>query len=145
MVNYEFDKLDCEMKTIFLITIFLLLCRVLAAPEFRTMLIEEAKKYDPYKRILSAISFVESRHNDNAINWGELSYGRYQIRSIRLQDYFERSGIRFNLVDMLDSVKSERVIRYYATRIGFRNEDEIILSWNCRSKKYLALVKSHLK
>jgi hypothetical protein len=115
------------------------------APESKAFFIEQGKKIDPYKRILNAISFVESRHNDNAINWSELSFGRYQIREIRLQDYFERSGIRFNLVDMLDSVKSERVARYYATHIGFRNEDEIILSWNCRSKKYLALVKSHLK
>jgi hypothetical protein len=136
------------MKTTVLIILFLLLCRVLMAPESRAFFIEQGKKIDPYKRILNAISFVESRRNDNAINWSELSFGRYQIREIRLQDYFERTGIRFNLVDMLDSVKSERVIRYYSNIFGIYRTDEFIKSWNGsgpKTVKYLALVKSHLK
>ena len=133
------------MKHAILFLILLFVCKVLFAPEHRSALIEYGKKIDPYKRVIEAISWVESRRNDNSINWTEFAYGRYQIRQIRLTDYFQRTGIRYTLTDMLDSAKAERVIRYYAASFGPYNTDGFILDWNCRSREYLRKVKKAMR
>ena len=132
------------MKHAILFLILLFVCKVLFAPEHRSALIEYGKKIDPYKRVIEAISWVESRRNDNSINWTEFAYGRYQIRQIRLTDYFQRTGIRYTLTDMLDSAKAGNVIRYYASSFGPYNTEGFILDWNCGSREYLRKVKKQL-
>jgi len=119
-----------EMKAILLTVIFLLIFRAVLAPEARMLWAEAARKIDPYKRIMNAISFVESRHQDSVINWRELAYGRYQIRQVRLDDYLLRTGIRYELADMLDSAKAAKVFNYYAHQIGYRNPEKISREWN---------------
>ena len=118
------------MKQLFLILLFIMLCRLLLAPEARTFFIEKAKAIDPYKWITEAISWVESRHNDTIVNWHELAYGRYQIRKVRIDDYFNRTGIRYALNDMLDSAKAEKVFIFYARLSGWRNPEQIARKWN---------------
>ena len=141
------------MKAILLTVIFLLIFRAVLAPEFRAVYIDMAKKIDPYKRIMNAISFVESRHQDSVINSRELAYGRYQIRQVRLDDYFKRTQVRYELTDMLDSVKAAKVCRYYAVLEGWRNPERISRFWNGgkpngmkyrQTLKYWNLVKAKL-
>ena len=132
------------MKHAILFLILLFVCKVLFAPEHRAALVEYGKKIDPYKRVIESIAWVESRRNDNSINWTEFAYGRYQIRQIRLTDYFQRTGIRYTLTDMLDSAKAGNVIRYYASSFGPYNTEGFILDWNCRSREYLRKVKNQL-
>jgi citrate lyase beta subunit len=142
-----------EMKAILLTVIFLLIFRAVLAPEARMLWAEAAKKIDPYKRIMNAISFVESRHQDSVINWHELAYGRYQIRQVRLDDYYQRTGMRYELIDMLDSAKAAKVARYYAVMEGWRNPERVARCWNGgvengmryrQTLKYWNLVKVNL-
>jgi len=113
-----------------MILIFLFLCRILLAPEFRTLYIESAKRIDPYKKITDAIGWVESRHNTLAINPKEMAIGYFQIREVRLKDYYRRTGIYYTLSDMLDYDKAARVFRYYAELEGWRNPERIARCWN---------------
>jgi hypothetical protein len=125
------------------LTIFLLLLfsANMKAPEYPALIIAEGVRIDPYARLLYSVGMVESRNDDNAVNLLEQAYGRYQIRSIRLKDYYQRTGIRYTLAEMRDSVKSRKVIMYYIHSFGVYRQDKFILSWNCNSQKYLQKVK----
>jgi len=136
-----------DMKNALLIIALLLLCRVLFAPGNVAVFVEKGKAIRPYDRIIRAIGKVESGNRDSVINYSELSYGRYQCRQIRLDDYFNRTGVRYCLPDMLDSVKSRKVIEYYANLYGVYRSDEFIKSWNgsgVATIKYLAKVRESL-
>jgi hypothetical protein len=113
-----------------LISILILLTLRAFAPEAKRMLIEKAERIDPYKAITEGISWVESRHNSMIINYKEMAYGRWQIRQVRLDDYFRRTGIRYSLDEMLDDRKAQIVFRYYARLIGWREPEQIARKWN---------------
>jgi hypothetical protein len=121
------------MKVILLIT-FLLVSYKAFAPEFHWLPVPEPIKIDPYKSIKYAIGKVEVFANGYmdtlAINQTEQAYGYFQIRQIRIDDYYTRTGIRYTLRDMLDYKKAERVFQYYAAQIGFKNPGEIARRWN---------------
>ena len=123
------------MKHILLIITFLLLCRVLLAPESRAFFIERAEKINPYKKIIEAVGWVESRHDTLAINWDEYAYGFFQIRDIRVRDYNRRISANYTVNDMLNYRIAEKVFMYYATRIGWRNPEKIARDWNGSGKK----------
>jgi hypothetical protein len=141
------------MKQLILITIFLLLCKILLAPESRAVFIMQAKAINPYKRITEAIAWVETRNRSNMINFTELAYGKYQVRQVRLDDYHRRTGIRYTLTDMLDERKALKVFNYYANIIGWRDPERIARCWNGgmengmryrQTAEYWKLVKSNL-
>jgi hypothetical protein len=126
------------MLTLILLTINSLLF----APEINQVAIVQGERIEPYAKLLHAIGTVESQNNDNAVNRKEMAFGRYQIREIRLKDYYQRTGIHFTLDEMKDSVKAKRVLLYYC-RDPY-DLDEIPLNWNCRSRPYLMKVKREL-
>ena len=129
------------MKTLILVTVFLMLARVLLAPEARKFFVEKAEKIDPYKAILKAMATVESSNNTYAYNPTEQSTGLYQIRPIRLRDYNRRTGEHLKMNDMYNPAKAERVIRFYCHQYGPYRAKEFIKSWNCNSEKYYQKVK----
>jgi hypothetical protein len=131
------------MKTI--LFLFLLTVTLPAyCPAAHDLVILENKSIHPFEKTIFAIGMTESRNNDNAVNPSEMSYGRYQIRRIRLLDYYQRTGIRYSLPEMKDSVKARKVLNYYCSVFGPYRQDELILNWNCQSKEYLKKVKKHL-
>ena len=132
------------MRITISIFLFLLFSATMKAPTNTRLIIPAGVVIDPYVKLRYAVGMVESRNDDSAVNRLEMAHGRYQIRPIRLQDYFERTGIRYTLADMHDSVKAETVITYYIHSFGVYNQDKFILSWNCQSKEYLAKVKKYL-
>ena len=58
------------------------------------------------------------------------SYGIAQIRQARLDDYFERTGIRYSEKDMFDPVKSKEVFMYFACQFRPSNYRLIARDWN---------------
>jgi len=89
--------------------------------------ITESSRIDPYEAIWTAICEVES-NTTSVINTKEQAYGIAQIRQIRLDDYYNRTGIRYSLVDMLDSIKSREVFYYYANKN--KDTEQIVRRWN---------------
>lgn len=132
------------MKRMYAILIFISLFTICKAPEFRCGFIATNEPIKPYERLINAIGIVESGNDDNAVNRTENAWGRYQIRQIRLNDYYNRTGIRYKLTDMRDSVKSREVLIYYCKRFGVYQQDKLILDWNCQSRKYLRKVRSQM-
>lgn len=118
------------MKTLFLITVFLLLCRVLLAPGSKTFFIEKAKEINPYKRIINAIGKVESGHDTLAYNPFEQATGFFQVRPIRLKDFNQRTHSHLTMKDMFSYSKSEAIFLYYARQIGWQNPEKISRCWN---------------
>ena len=119
----------------------------LLAPEANSIIIDRDSGINPYDRLLYAIGMVESNNNDRALNCLEMAYGRYQIRQVRLNDYYKQTGIRYNLTDMYDQTKAKEVFMWYAYRIGEDNPELIIRKWNGSGSKtyeYLRKVKKHL-
>ena len=132
------------VKKMKLITIFWLMFGMLLAPEIKVIYIEKGTVIDPYQRIMKAIGMVESSQNALAYNPDEGAYGYFQIKRIRLIDYNKRFSDSLTIEDMFDYQKAAKVFKSYAKRIGWRNSDEVILSWNCHSKAYLNKVKKYL-
>lgn len=98
-----------------------------AALSYYNILVERSVNQQ-IKTIYNAVTFVESRHNDLAVNIKEQAYGRAQIRQIRLNDYYKRTGKRYTLKQMHDNAKSFEVFEYYAKLL---QDDELIIKrWN---------------
>lgn len=82
-----------------------------------------------------------------AVNKIEQAYGYFQIRQVRLDDYYERTGIKYTLGDMLNYQKAERVFLHYAIEIGYRDPGKIARDWNGSGPKtweYWKKVKNYL-
>lgn len=133
------------MKTI-LIFLFVF-TGVLKAPEYRCGYIAGTEPVRPYEKVFKAMAQVESTNNPFAYNANEGSCGLWQIRRIRLDDYYRLTGIRYYPADMFDVSKSEEVINYYAFRFGAYRIDEFIKKWNGSGRetvKYLEKVQEYL-
>ena len=117
------------MKVIFIILLLLVSIRAFA-PAYTTIIIGRSEGIDPYKTIKYAIGMVECRLDTVIVNPFEQAYGYFQIRQVRLNDYYDRTGIKYSLSDMLDYEKAERVFMYYAARIGYQNPSKIARDWN---------------
>jgi hypothetical protein len=113
-----------------LLTLFLLLSVRLFAPvtDYTALLLNEP--INPYKTILEAIGKVESKQDTFAINVKEMAIGYFQVRPIRLEDYYNRTGIRYYPWDMLDYDKAEKVFRYYASQFEPWDYEAISKDWN---------------
>jgi len=80
--------------------------------------------------IINAIAYVESRHNPCAVNVEENAIGLLQIRQVRIDDYNQRTGKSYHLLDMHDRDKAIEVFDYYAMKIGYHNVERIARCWN---------------
>ena len=131
------------MRYIF-IFLFLLLSANMKAPEDNSLIIPAGVVIAPYESIWRAVTLVESSGNRFAYNRAENAVGIVQIRSIRIKDFNTRSGKRYKLIDMYDTVKAKEVFLFYCKGRDF---DKIVRDWNgsgYKTYEYLNKVKKHL-
>jgi hypothetical protein len=134
------------MKIIFILLLLLVSYRAFA-PISPCITIVKPEVIDPYKQLIYAIGMVEGKLDTLAINPVEQAYGYFQVRAIRLEDYNARTGSNYSLQDMLVYEKAERVFRYYASQIGFKDPGRIARSWNGSGPKtwdYWKKVRNYL-
>jgi len=118
------------MKMTNLILIMSLFTASLSAPPSSVVSIPIAEAVRPYDALWRATCRVESKCNPLAIGDKHLerhSYGIVQIRKVRLDDYFKRTGIRYGVLDMFDVEKSKEVFMYYCAGTDL---EYISRAWN---------------
>jgi hypothetical protein len=130
-----------------LIIFFLLLTFRAAAPGLTVAFIFASEPIDPYDRLIKAVIQVESSGNVLAFNLIEEAIGAFQIRPIRLKDYNQRTGKKYQIEDCYNFEISKEIFLYYATRIGFPDYELIARNWNGSGKTtldYWKKVKSNM-
>jgi len=133
------------MLTMLLFILFTVIC---VAPDH----LLEKKYTDPidpiqllYDQIWQAVCMVESSGNPLAYNLKENAVGISQIRQIRIDEYNQRTGKDYKLIEMYDVEKSKEVFMYYAHLL--KDPDLIIRKWNGSGPMtyiYLTKVKEKL-
>lgn len=96
--------------------LFLSLTLSLKAPSDTRLVIVEGEAVKPFEAIWIATCKVESSNNPLAIGDRHLkdkSYGIVQVRRTRLNDYYNKTGIRYTEADMFDPAKAKAVFMYY--------------------------------
>ena len=116
------------MKRMTTILISIMMYAQLAAPPSNSVAIFEAEGVNPFNDLWKATCHVESSGNRFAIGDNGKSYGIAQIQQSRLDDYYQRTGIRFELSDMFDVDNSREVFIYYCDNPY--NLEAISRSWN---------------
>jgi len=143
------------MKNLLLLTIAILLTTmsVFAPPNLNDLAVNDKlimstryiDKYNSNEALFRAVCYVETRNNPEKINHKEQAYGIAQVRQIRLDDYFNNTGIRYSLTEMLDTIKAKEVFMFYADRY---DQETAARRWNGygpMTTTYWNLVKKHLK
>ena len=136
------------MTTLILITCFF--CGSLGAPPAPSATIFASDGINPYDALWNATTIVESGKNAFAVGDKHLigySYGIAQIRQVRLDDYYQRTGIRYDVTDMYDTIKSKQIFMWYASQMGPYNMETIARRWNGSgemTKIYWKKIKRHL-
>jgi len=139
------------MKMITLTLILTLFTATLKAPNQRVIYIDQPEGINPFENVWKAVCQVESSGDPFAIgdkHLKEWSYGISQIRQVRLDHYYDRTGIRYYEKDMFSPAKSKQVFMYFADQIGPYNLEKVIRNWNGSGKKtykYLAKVKNQMR
>lgn len=128
VINLISYKKVMEKMIITLISIMIYL--QLAAPPNGAAVIFESEGICPFEEIWNATCQVESSGNRFAIGDNGNSYGIAQIQLSRLNDYFNRTGIRYEMTDMFDIEKSRQIFMFYAGLHGPYQMESIIRSWN---------------
>jgi hypothetical protein len=126
------------MKRLLLLLCFGIMVSVAGySPATNTITIATKPPIRPYEALWDATCKVESNNDPNAIGDKKLkykSYGIAQIRKPRLDDYFRQTGIKYNPVDMFDTIKSKSVFMWYAMQYPPSDIESISRCWNGGSK-----------
>jgi len=137
------------MKYLILILLFIpLRC---TAPSHIEFTIVQGEVIQPYERLFEAVCKVESGNNSYAIGDKHLkhhSYGKAQIRQSRLDDYYNRTGIRYTVEDCFDDEVTREIFMYYVNP----DFETTCRTWNGGEKgmqkkstlKYWNLIKAQL-
>ena len=138
------------MKKMILLILILGITRILPAPGFAKLIIVEAERIQPYEKIWKATCMVESGNNPFAVgdkNLKDHSYGIVQIRMARLNDYYNKTGVRYNERDMFDPIKAKEVYLFYAMQFSHWDIKSISCEWNAGPnwKKVKSVNKYYLK
>ena len=102
----------------------------LSAPDVRVIHIPFAKPVDAYGRLVNAVVMVESAGDTLAYNQDEEAVGAFQIRQIRLLDYFQRTGINYTIEECYSFKISKEIFLYYARQTGYQDYETIARNWN---------------
>jgi len=135
------------MKYLITISAFMFMSVSLLAPDAaadRKYIIVD-KEAESFRMLWEALKMVESSNNPYAINHTEQAYGVSQIRQIRLDDYYKRTGTRYTLEDCLHEDVSLEIFRYYYER--FDDWELAVRRWNGSGPKtftYLGKIKQEL-
>jgi hypothetical protein len=106
------------MKRMKIALILLILTFRAYSPEHRTLCIIAPEKIQPYEKVWNATCHIESNFDSMAIGDKHLrlkSYGIAQIRQSRLDDFYNKTGIRYTTKDMFNPAKSKQVFLFYAS------------------------------
>jgi len=117
------------------------------APDMKVACICSAEPVDAYDRLVKAIVQVESAGDTLAYNLCEEAVGAFQIRPIRLLDYYQRTGINYKIEDCFNFEISKEIFLYYARVTGYPDYEAIARNWNGSGNattKYWEKVKSNL-
>ena len=124
----HYIKLRC-LKILF-ITLFSLPAIRTPAPDINIIYICSSSPINGYDRLIDALVRVESAGDTLAYNMSEEATGAFQIRPIRLLDYYRRTGINYKLNDCYNYDISKEVFLYYARLTGHRDYEKIARNWN---------------
>ena len=114
-------------------TTLIILCAfwwLVSAPPTSVAMIVAPEPIQPYEKLWEATCRVESNFNPYAVgdkHMKQYSYGIVQIRKSRLDDYFRQTGIRYDVKDMFDPVKSKEVFMFYCTGTDM---ETLARNWN---------------
>jgi len=120
-----------------LILCFLIPSIKAAAPVFSATYIVVGEPINIYKELINAIVMVESLGDTLAVNLAEEAYGAFQIRPIRLLDYYRRTGKNYKTEDCFNFEVSKEIFLYYAENMGYRDYQSIARNWNGSGKMTL--------
>ena len=138
-------KLRC-LKSL-LIVFFSLLAIRASAPDLKFAFIYVSKPVDSSDRLIKAVVQVESAGDTLAFNQSEEAVGAFQIRPIRLLDYYQRTGINYKSEDCYNFEISKEIFLYYARQTGYPDYETIARNWNGSGNitlDYWEKVKSNL-
>lgn len=121
-------KLLC-LKSL-LILLFSLPAIRTSAPDRNVICIRSSSPINGYDRLINALVKVESAGDTLAYNIIEEATGAFQIRPIRLLDYYQRTGISYIPEDCYNYKISKEVFLYYARLKGHRDYETIARNWN---------------
>ncbi len=136
------------MKKLFLLLILTLVTLKGYSPVNNCITIYYPPPICPYEALLAATGLVESGNNPMAYNPLEQACGIYQIRFIRLLDYFQRTGKRYSLRDCFNPQISKEIYLYYASQYQPSEFETIARKWNgsgVKTIEYWQKIKSKLK
>jgi len=101
-----------------------------SAPDINVAYIGSFEPVDAYARLIKAVVKVESAGDTLAYNLSEDAVGAFQIRPIRLLDYYQRTGNNYKLEDCYNFEISKEIFLYYARQIGYQDYETIARNWN---------------
>jgi hypothetical protein len=101
-----------------------------SSPTADAIILFDPSPVEPYKQLIYAIGFVETMNDTMAYNPLEEATGIFQIRPIRLQDYNNRTGSKYQMNDLFNYEVSERIFLYFADQIGPYDMEQIARRWN---------------
>lgn len=107
------------------------------------MVVDEATAH--FNSLWSALKMVESSNNPFAINPDEQAYGVSQIRQVRLDDYYNRTGKLYTLKDCLKEEVSLEIFSFYYQR--YEDWELAVRRWNgsgSRTYTYLNRIKREM-
>jgi hypothetical protein len=87
----------------------------------------------PYEAIIRAVTTVESAGDMYALNRQESAYGALQIRQIKLDWYYNETGIRYRLNDCFKESVSREIFVYHMNQ--YSDVDTGIKKWNGSGRK----------
>ena len=102
----------------------------LSAPDVKVIYIPFTKPLDAYERLVNAVVMVESAGDTLAFNQLEEAVGAFQIRQIRLLDYYQRTGINYTIEECYNFNISKEIFLYYARQTGYQDYETIARNWN---------------
>jgi hypothetical protein len=136
------------MKLIILLSMFTLSLTAPPAP----VIFVTGVVLRPFDRILNATAIVETNNDSTAVGDKHLklhSYGKYQIRQSRLDDFNKSTGKHYTTKDMFCVKKAREVFFFYCTTSDM---EVIAKKWNGGTKgmekqsteKYWTKIKKEL-
>jgi hypothetical protein len=113
----------------------LIICFILpplkaTAPGFSAGYIYVSQPIHVFEKLIQAVVMVESKGDTLAINLVEEAYGAFQIRPIRLLDYYQRTGKKYTTEDCFSFEISKEIFLYYAGGMKYPDYQIVARSWN---------------
>jgi len=133
--KFQIIKSGC-FKCMFIVC-FLLLALKATAPGSPVAFIIVSEPVDAYERLINAMIMVESSGDTLALNLPEEAYGAFQIRPIRLLDYYQRTGKNYETKDCFNFNISKEIFLFYARKISYHDYQSIARNWNGSGKMTL--------